>query len=95
MDTIRTYPKDSIEYVKLALASMWLERFSKKGTRYEVGDTYFDFGQGWRWTTIIATRSTGDTYQALCPRDHERIIRSDDIMATVQGIVSDRLWIEV
>jgi len=96
MDTIKVYPKDSEEHVKLEIAAIWLEYFSRKGTTYRVGDTYFDLGQDWKWTTIIATMANrNDTYQALCPRDHEKIICSDDIKATVKEIINDKLWIEV
>lgn len=95
MDTIRQYAPDSDEHVKLDLAAFWLTHFSTKGTRYETDDCYFDLGQNWMWTTIIATRSDGDTYQVLCPRDHEKIIRSQDILATVKEIMADKYWHEL
>lgn len=95
MDTIRQYTPDTVEHVKLSLASLWLTHFSTKGTQYEVGDCYFDLGQDWMWTTIIATRSDGETYQVLCPRDHEKIIRSQDILATVKEIIADKYWREL
>ena len=95
MNTIRQYAPDTIEHVKLAIAACWLEHFSTKETRYEVGDCYFDLGQNWMWSTIIATRSDGDSYQALCPRDHEKIIRSQDIRATVEEITADKYWKEL
>lgn len=94
METIRVYDHDSDEYTRLEMACIALNRFARKGTRYHISDTYFDYGQGWRWTTIIATKPDGSHYQALNPRDHARIITAPDTLAMVREIVADRYWIE-
>lgn len=92
MNTIRIYIPGDVEYQRLQDAADELTRISPTGTRYRVDVTYFDLGQGWRWTTLIATRPDGQHYQALCPRDHEKIVTSDDIPGTIAEIVRDKYW---
>ena len=45
---------------------------------YEVRDTYFDFDQGWMWTTIIKRGDFGlssyDSCQILYPGEWEEIV---------------------
>lgn len=94
MDTIRQYAPNSDEVVRLRMASEEMTKQSTKGTIFTVKDCYFDLGQGWMWTTIIATRPDGDHWQVLCPRDHERILTSHDIPATVHEIMTDKYWYE-
>ena len=91
---IRQYAPNSDEVAKLAYASAELTKRSRKGTAFYVDDCYFDLGQNWMWTTIIARRPNGDHWQALCPRDHEKILLSSDIPATVTEIMADKYWYE-
>ena len=93
-EIIRQYAPNSDEYVKLSLASSELTKQSTKGTAFYVDDCYFDLGQDWMWTTIIARRTNGDSWQALCPRDYEKILLSTDIPATVSEIMADKYWYE-
>lgn len=95
MEIIRQYGKHEREYLKLRTASEELTVRSGKGTVYTVGDCYFDLGQNWKWTTILARRSDGTTYQALCPRDYELILKSSDIPATVDAITAGEYWREL
>ena len=95
MNTIKVYPRNSDERVKLTEAARELTRISGNGTVYTVEETYFDYGQNWMWTTIIAHRQSGDSFQRLCPRDHEKIIMSKDIPATVAEITADKYWKEL
>lgn len=45
-----------------------------------IENTYFDFGQDWKWTTIIVTDEDRDSsWQAFCPRDWETIVECSDI----------------
>lgn len=92
METIRIYTPGEPEYIQLERAAEELTRTSPNGTRFTVKDVYFDFGQRWMWTTIIATRSARHHWQALCPRDYEKILYSSDIPATVAEITSDKYW---
>ena len=94
MDTIRTYDHDTDEYARLLTAARVLTAISPKHITYTVEDTYFDYGQGWMWTTIIANNpsSTFGDYQVLCPRDHEKILLTDDMLATLSEIRADKWW---
>lgn len=94
MEMIKVYDRNSDEYTRLEMACIVLNRFARKGTRYHVEDTYFDYGQGWKWTTIIATKLDGRQYQALNPHNYTRIITAPDTLTTVGEIIADKYWIE-
>lgn len=60
--------------------SQW--QIENKNLTYDITiqKVYFDFGQGWEWTTIIATNEDTDvSVQPLYPRDWELIIEESDI----------------
>lgn len=92
MEVIRIYAPDSHEQMKLKLACYELEQLTTKGTRYTVEDIYFDLGQNWMYSAIVAHSTDGRSWQALNPRDYERVILSDDIPATCADIVTDKYW---
>ena len=94
MDTIRQFEPDTEEYGRLRIASQEMTKASTKGTIFSVGDCYFDFGQRWMWTTIIAHRPDGEHWQVLSPADHERILSSPCIRNTVFDIMHDKYWYE-
>lgn len=61
-----------------------LERFatiltatSVRGFRYEVRDIYFDAGQDWMWTTIVAYDGCRTVCQCLSPREWEEVIYAE------------------
>lgn len=93
-EMIRTYSPDTDEYKRLTVAARVLTDVSVKGIVYTVEDTYFDYGQRWMWTTIIANdpSSSFGSYQALCPRDYERILLTDDLLTTLSAIRADKWW---
>lgn len=93
-ELIRTYSPDTDEYKRLTVAARILTDVSPKCITYTVGDTYFDYGQRWMWTTIIANdpSSTFGSYQALCPRDYENILLTDDILTTLAEVRADKWW---
>ena len=66
-DTIKVFNRGSDEYEKLDAAAHLISAFT--GKDFYVGETYFDYGQGWKWTTIL-----GRDYQLLSPRDQENIV---------------------
>lgn len=92
VELIRTYAPNSDEMVKLKLACYELEQLSRHGTRYTVEDIYFDLGQNWMYSAIVANSVSGSSWQALCPRDYERVLLSTDIRKTCEDIVSDKYW---
>lgn len=78
---IDTYMPYESEYKQLDVAAKMLTLFNGKGFRYYVGNTYFDYGQDWKWTTILKEdpNETGvlRVCQALNPRQQENIIMAD------------------
>lgn len=92
MEIIRVYSEDSTEYKKLEKAARILTAISPKEIYYCVTNVYFDFGQDWLWTTICAVPKKSASYQALCPRDFEKILHSDNLLLTVDEIIHDKYW---
>jgi len=72
-NTIKIFPRDSKEHKLLELAAALLTVKSPTQCRYYVGETYFDYGQDWMWTTILCNASDG-SYQALSPKAQELIL---------------------
>ncbi len=73
---------ESEETKRLIVAAQLMTTYSKDGTLYSVGETYFDFGQGWKWTTILAENNSPahsycSTWQALYPRQWEKILKAE------------------
>lgn len=97
--TIRKFSTDSEEFKALsAFADELNKRSIESGSpvRYRVDDCYFDFGQNWWWTTVLATcgenGSVTGTWQCLSPAQHEKIIQgnSEEVIEQVLA-ASDRL----
>lgn len=78
--TERTLPYNSAEYNKLVMVAKMLTFDSPTKATYYVDDTYLDYGANWMWTTIIARRSNGDEWQALCPREWKEIMEATNTM---------------
>lgn len=90
-DSIRMYKKETEEYKKLQRAAMKLTEASPRKRKYFVGNTYFDLGQGWEWTTVLCETQYG-AYQALNPYQQSAIVKSEsdeDIKAVVLRVLSD------
>jgi len=97
MSFISVFKKDSREYELLEKLALILTFKSPNRYKYEVGETYFDFGQDWKWTTVLCR--TGEygicgSYQALCPAEQEKILLSDgsleEIAAIADGVLADK-----
>lgn len=97
--TIRKFSADSEEFKALSAFADELNKRSiesRSSVRYRVDDCYFDFGQNWWWTTVLATNgengSITGTWQCLSPAQHEKIIRgnSDEVLEQVLAS-SDKL----
>jgi hypothetical protein len=69
---IKMYKKGSQEYKALESAAALLTAVANR-TTYKVEGVYFDIGQGWMWTTVVAYRDDGVSWQALTPREHNLI----------------------
>ena len=94
MDTIKIYAKETPEYKRLEMVANLLTTASPIGTIFRVEETYFDFGQNWKWTTICATHPKYGSYQALSPRDHEKILTSTNIFETLGEVVNGKFWLD-
>lgn len=91
MERVLTFEEQ--EYKNLQAVASMLTATSKKGIIYQVEDTYFDFGQDWMWTTIVAYDSKDDSvtgsWQVLSPAEWKDVVLADDmveLMNTVQEI---------
>lgn len=76
------------DLLKLAAAVLTLK--SPNGWRYYVGETYFDYGQDWKWTTVLCNGGSSGGYQALNPAEQEAILLSDGSMDSMAKI-ADRI----
>lgn len=77
MSYIKIFENGTEERDKLRRAAHILTGLSPNGWRYGVEETYFDFGQDWKWTTIICNNGGNfGGYQALSPAAQERVILS-------------------
>ena len=70
--TIAIFKPGSDEFEKLSVAAELLTLFSNND--YLVDETYFDYGQGWKWTTILKKDPEWGRVQVLTPRDQENIL---------------------
>lgn len=90
---IKRFPKGSDEYKRLEAAAAMLNVKSPTKSRYYVGETYFDFGQDWMWTTVLC--NNGDKwggYQALNPAEQEEILLCgmEELDRITDDVLSDK-----
>lgn len=70
------------EFKKLVAVAKMLTAYSPNGCNYVIDETYLDFGQDWKWTTIIRD----DEVQVLSPRQWEMIMEADTPLALAQVV---------
>ena len=103
---IRVYRPNEKEYKVLSLFMSYfndIARANKSQYRAIVSITYFDYGQDWQYTCILAEdynqelNSLTRSWQALCPRDYETLIATDSIdkVAEMAQIYYDSLYNKV
>ena len=92
--SIRIHKPGSMEYKNLELAAVMMTKLSPRGYRYYVGDTFFDIGQNWMWTTILCDGGNFGGSQALYPGVHEEIVKGDiaEIEKAVLDIFNDKFY---
>ena len=84
---IALFEQGSPEYNRLVAAANRMNTLSPRGLHYYVGDTYFDYGQGWMWTTILRVDDMFGSVQVLCPAEQRNIVNAakiSDIEAAVE-----------
>ena len=100
LENITVWSKNTIEYKKLKVFKSLLDVIIEQNNlpiSVSIQDTYFDFGQGWMWTTIIVTElnnnSCLNSYQLLYPARHERIVfgDEDDILEVCHNVKKELL----
>lgn len=89
---IKVFGADAPERDKLNRVAHILTGLSPRGYHYSVGETYFDYGQGWRWTTVLCDGGNYGGYQALNPAEQEQIILADiaDLPRIAHEILTDK-----
>ena len=94
----RTVPTGSKEEKNLTAVAKMLEAISPNDYRYEVEITYFDFGQQWTWTTIIAHNDeNGDHWQAINPMEWEHVVTAEtlsDLAVIAEHITKGKYWLD-
>lgn len=68
-------PTETI-YKNFEIVAKLLEAISPNNKKYVVENTYLDYGQDWKWTTIIREDKTWGGVQVLSPRDWEEIVNA-------------------
>ena len=88
------FEKGTEEYKKLEAVAAMLTAFSPNKRRYYVGETYFDYGQDWKWTTVLCEGGEWGAYQALYPAQQEKIIffaeSAKDLAEVVESVFADK-----
>lgn len=86
---IRVFDNGTEERDKLERIAHILTGLSPRGYHYRVGETYFDYGQDWVWTTVLCDGGNYGGYQALSPAAQEEVILSDivDLASIAQKIL--------
>lgn len=82
---------DANLYNRFETIASILTAYSPHNAVYVVEDTYLDYGQDWKWTTIIRYRH--NECQILYPRDWQRIIEADTmekLFEIVKDLVNDK-----
>lgn len=91
---MRILSEDSKEYKNLMKATSIMNKTAEemgfKGNYY-VGETYLDFGQDWKWTTILYSKGRNG-FQALYPGEWELICNKDQF-SQVEQIVKEQVRI--
>lgn len=95
MGNIRIWNPGTPEFARLERAAKILTEASPRKCVYKVENTYFDFGQGWTWTTLICyPPDNGYEYQALNPVQHRKILETGNLIETLAEIIQDKYWLD-
>ena len=96
-NALQQFHTNSYEYNRLHIATLMMNEIIQRtypDRYFSVEDTYFDYGQDWKYTTIIAHNPSAgsvlSSYQALTPKNQEQILFGPlaDLPALCEKIVS-------
>ena len=85
----RTFDQDSEEFKRLQEVAVALTKQSPNKHFYTVEDVYLDYGQDWKWTTIV---DTSNGVQILSPRDWFDIVNSTPTADVVNTLINGDYW---
>lgn len=93
---VQEFDAGTPERSRLELVASILTKESGKGRKYEVKDTWMDYGAQIAWTTIIYT-DPDDNYgvQILSPKEWADLLNAendDEINQVIDGITSGEYW---
>ena len=88
--------KEPQEYKKFEIVAEFLNLNAYRNgtaTNFYVGETYLDYGQDWKWTTVLAD-DPGWSWQVLSPREWKEIFFAEpsELYGIVEQIVSDKYF---
>ena len=88
---LRVFKPESEEYTRLQNFADELNNDERFQANYTVEDLYFDYGQNWMWTTIIAHRQNerGGGWQALTPKNQERVVLWNELDEVKQELLNN------
>ncbi len=92
MSLMKHYDRGTKEYENLEKMSELLTQNSPNGYLYYVGDTFFDRGQNWVYTTILSSNGN-TTFQCLNPKQYGEVIKSTcsiDLKMVLNDYLGDR-----
>lgn len=92
MNAIKTFDYTTPEYKRLQKSAVMLTEASEHGTFYRVETIYFDYGQDWLWTTLVAHTADGNSYQALSPREQEDLLFTENIFEALHKVTTGHSW---
>jgi len=89
-----TFTPDQEEYRLLEELADKLTKLSPNGFKYWVGDTYLDYGSGWKWTTVLSEDTVSpyfqSTYQAISPAEWLALMNGEDITYIAEHVLNDK-----
>ena len=92
-EPINVFSKDSEEYKRLQKVCDLLNEKTNENVKFTIEETYFDYGQKWKWTTIETNDLiTGTSWHTLNPRQQEEIINGKDVDNIINTILSGMLY---
>jgi hypothetical protein len=85
MSNLKVFKMTDVEYSRLKAFAEFAFNYQMEARKADdffvgVGETYFDYGQDWKYTALITKdEEKEESWQSLCPRDWELVVTETDI----------------
>ena len=85
MSNLKVSKMTDVEYARLKAFSEFAFNYQLETRKADdffvgVGETYFDYGQYWKYTALITKdEEKEESWQSRCPRDHELVTNCDSV----------------